>query len=101
MVAEAGQIGSLRCHAARLTATAANDGDELVDPLLRLAVAAGELFEDDPLVLGQLFAHAGDQQDTPRLPRVAGQGIAEQVRILQGLAQGDLRPHSAASTCSR
>ena len=65
MVAEAGQIGSLRCHAARLTTTAADDGDELVDPLLRLAVAAGELFEDDPLVLGQLFAHRSNQQCPP------------------------------------
>jgi hypothetical protein len=62
-----------------------------LDQRQRFALAAGELPEDDALVVGQLFAHKRDQQDVPGAPRVAVQDAAKQLPIAQRRAHRDHR----------
>jgi hypothetical protein len=47
------------------------DDRQLINALTGLSVAAGELFEDDALIIGKLFTHGGDQQHTPWQPEIA------------------------------
>ena len=57
MIAEPADVGGECRYCPGLATSSPDHGCELVDTLQRLAVAAGELFEDAPLVLTERFAH--------------------------------------------
>src|SRR5262245_11497847 len=101
MIAQAADVGSKRRRGTRLATAPTDHRDELIDALPWLVLAASDRLKGDALVLGKLLAHRRGQKGAPRRPTVARQGIAKKLRIGQRLAQGDLRPHSAASMCSR
>ena len=65
VIAEPRDVGGERRHSATLSAATPDHGGELVDPLQRLAIAAGERSECRALVLAEGFAHRRNQECAP------------------------------------
>jgi hypothetical protein len=65
MIAEPRDVGGERRHCPGLATSSPDHSGELVDTLQRLALPAGQLAEDLPLVLTELFAHRCNQECPP------------------------------------
>src|SRR5262249_56029411 len=105
MVGGGGNGRRQRRHRRGLTGAPSGDNLHLDDRLAALALALGELLEDDALVVGQSLAHGRDQQHAPGQPTVARENVSEQRRIAKGLAQWRDWLHGVAAlslaVCSR
>src|SRR5271165_7250976 len=98
IVNEGGQIAGQRRNRLALSTSPADDGPKFLDTPAGLTIAtAGELGEDGTLFARQRLAHGRDEQGPPGRPRVAGQDVPEQGRVIQRNSHRKTRSHFPGS----